>query len=480
MRKIPDNIKFAVASAAYQIEGAWNAADKSPSIWDTFCQKPGAIMDGTNGEDTCKSYEYYKRDIEMIKFLGVSVYRFSISWPRLLPDGFANKISKEGTEYYNNLINGLIENGIEPVATMYHWDLPQKLQDLGGWANPDIAVWFEDYARVLYELFGDRVKTWITLNEPKQFAVFGYGMSRFAPALNMGGIAEYLVAKNLLLAHARAWHLYDKEFRSTQKGVCGITIATDYREGETDSPDDVIAGKEAMDFEVGLYSHPIFSTAGGFPESVIRLVGQKSAKQGYPRSRLPELSTKEIKFIKGTSDFYGFNHYSTKFFTRNTYKQGMFPVPSYDDDLDAVFSIKDYKPAAVIHSTAIPWGMRKALKWVKDNCNDPEIMIFENGFGDLGGTDDVDRISYLTRYIDAMLDAIEVDKCNITVYTVWSLMDNFEWCSGLSIKFGIFETDYEDEERKRRPKCSAFWFRHLVATRTLDPGYKALREDLTF
>ncbi|KAM3960624.1 myrosinase 1-like [Aphomia sociella] len=480
MRKIPENIKLGVASASYQIEGGWNAADKSLSIWDTFCQKPGAISDGTNGEDTCKSYDYYKRDVKMIKFLGVQVYRFSISWPRLLPDGFANKISKDGAEYYNNLIDELIANGIEPMVTMYHWDLPQKLQDLGGWANPLIAEWFEDYARVLYKLFGDRVKTWVTLNEPKQFGLFGYGMERFAPGLNICGIAEYIVAKNLLLAHARAWHVYDEEFRSTQKGVCGITIATDYREGETDDPDDVITGKEAMDFEVGLYSHPIFSTEGGFPESVIRRIGQKSAEQGYPRSRLPALSAEEIKFIRGTSDFYGLNHYSTLFYTRKTYKQGMYPVPSYADDIGAVFSRKDYKPAPAIHATSIPEGFRKALKWVKDNCNDPQIMILENGYGDFGEREDIDRITYLSDYIKVMLDAIEIDKCNVTHYTLWSLMDNFEWASGLSMKFGIFETDYNDEERTRRPKLSAFWYRQLNSTRALDRNYKVSREELIF
>lgn len=175
-------------------------------------------MDNTTGNVTCNSYYDYHKDIENIKYLGVDFYRFSISWPRLLPNGFSNKISEDGLRYYNNLIDKLIKNNIQPVVTLYHWDLPQNLQDLGGWTNPLISDWFEDYARVVYTEFGDRVKTWITINEPKQIALFGYGTGRFAPGLKYSGIADYLAAKHLILAHARAWRLYDAKFRNCQKG----------------------------------------------------------------------------------------------------------------------------------------------------------------------------------------------------------------------------------------------------------------------
>ncbi|XP_046973082.1 myrosinase 1-like [Vanessa cardui] len=481
MRKLPSGLKLGVATASYQIEGAWNAADKAPSIWDTMChQKERRIKDGTTGDDTCKSYEFYKRDIEMLKFLGVDFYRFSISWPRLLPTGFANKISEPGYEYYNNLINELLENNIEPVVTMFHWDLPQNLQDLGGWANPLISDWFGDYARVLYKLFGDRVKTWITINEPKQIGLFGYGMTRFAPQLNAHGIGEYLAAKQIVLAHARAWHIYDKEFRETQKGVCGITIATDFREGVTDSQADVEAGMDAMDFEVGLYSHPIFTSKGGFPERAIRRIAEKSREQGFPRSRLPEFSQEEIEYAKGTSDFYGFNHYSTKFYSRDNYKPGSNPIPSYDDDIGADFTYLDYEKGALPHCTVIPHGIRKALKWVKDNCNDPPIMITENGSGTFGGLNDLDRISYYKRYLNSILDAIEQDHCNVITYTAWSLMDNFEWDSGLSVKFGLFEVDFDDEKRPRKARSSALWYKDLIARRSLDVDYVPKLKEITF
>nr|XP_021196648.2 myrosinase 1 [Helicoverpa armigera] len=484
VRKLPEKLKLGAATAAFQIEGAWDAADKSPSIWDTFCRIPGNVKDGTDGNDTCKSYEYYQRDIEMLKFLGVDYYRFSISWPRVLPTGFANKISEEGIAYYSKLVDELLANGIEPVATLYHWDLPQSLQDLGGWTNPLIADWFEDYARVLFDALGDRVKSWITINEPKQFAIFGYGMEYFAPQVNSAGIGDYMATKNILLAHARVWHLYDEEYRDTQKGICGITIAADFCEGASDSPDDIEAGKLAMDFEVGLYGHPIFSSTGGFPERVVKRVAEKSAEQGFPRSRLPELTQEEIEYIKGTSDFFGFNHYSTSFYTEKTYKSGMYAVPSYSDDIGAV-AVGDherYEKPASSFTTPIPAGIRKSLNWVKDSYDSPEIMIFENGFGSYGslGLEDPARIDYYGQYLDAVLDAIEVDGCKITRYTAWSLMDNFEWSFGLSVKFGLFEVDFEDEKRTRRPKQSALWYRNLIASRTLNPDDKPQLEDIAF
>uniref|UniRef100_A0A2A4JEY2 Beta-glucosidase n=1 Tax=Heliothis virescens TaxID=7102 RepID=A0A2A4JEY2_HELVI len=434
MRNLPDGLKIGVATAAFQIEGGWDAADKSPSIWDTYSRIPGNIADGADGNDTCKSYEYYQRDIEMLKFLGVDFYRFSISWPRVLPTGFANKISEEGIAYYSKLVDELLANGIEPVATLYHWDLPQSLQDLGGWANPLIVDWFEDYARVMFDALGDRVKSWITINEPRQFAIYGYGMDYFAPSIISPGIGDYMAIKNSLLAHARAWHLYDKEYRHIQKGTCGITIATDFCEGATDSAEDIETGELAMDFEIG------------------------------------------------TSDFFGFNHYSTSFYTESTYKSGMYPVPSHNDDIGAVSDHGPYVTSPSYFTTSIPVGIRKSLNWVKDKYDNPQIMIYENGFGSYGslGLDDPARIDYHYGYLNSVLDAIEIDGCNITRYTAWSLMDNFEWRSGLSVKFGLFEVDFDDEMRTRKPKTSALWYRNLIASRTLNPDDNPQLEYIVF
>ncbi|CAB3227756.1 unnamed protein product [Arctia plantaginis] len=479
MRPIPEGLKLGVATSNYQIEGAWNVSGKTPSIWDTYCHTTDRIKDGSTGDDACKSYEFYQRDIQMMKYLGIDFYRFSIAWTRVLPSGFANIINQDGIDYYNRLIDELIANGIEPMVTMYHWDLPQTLQDLGGWTNPFITEWFEDYARVLYEAYGDRVKTWITINEPKQLAIFGYGMTRFAPDMVSPGIGDYMAVKNILLAHARAYHLYDKVYRKEQKGVCGITIATDFREGATNSSADIELGNLAMDFEVGLYSHPIFSTTGGFPKDAVKRVAEKSAQQGFPRTRLPQLTHEEAEYIKGTSDFFGFNHYSTKFYTEKGYTQGSFPIPSYDDDIGGLTSYLNYKQAPVIHSTAIPNGMRKALNWVRETCNNPRILITENGYGDLGGADDEDRVQYYKDYLGAVLSAIE-DGCNVATFTAWSLMDNFEWDGGYGPKFGLFDVDFDDDKRTRKPKTSAVWYKNVIATRKLDPNYTPELQDISF
>lgn len=193
--------------------------DKTESIWDHFTHtKRELIRGGRTGDVACDSYNLYMRDIEMLKELGVDFYRFSISWTRLLPTGFTNYVSQDGLNYYNNLINALIENNIEPVITLYHWDLPQKFQEMGGWTNPLMIQYFEDYARFVFRTFGYRVKVWITFNEPKVFCVLGYGADMLAPAMNYTGIAEYQCVKNVLLAHATVYHMYKREFAQRQQG----------------------------------------------------------------------------------------------------------------------------------------------------------------------------------------------------------------------------------------------------------------------
>lgn len=200
-------------------------ADKGENIWDHLTHnKAHRVADGSNGDLACDSYNNYKRDVEMLKELGVDFYRFSISWSRLLPSGFANKVSKDGLEYYNNLINELIENNIRPVVTLYHWDLPQKLQDLGGWTNPAMVEYFEDYAGAAFDAFGDRVKEWLTFNEPKDICLLGYGADVRAPLLNIKGVADYMCAHNLLKSHAKAYHLYQDNYKAEQKGKFELII----------------------------------------------------------------------------------------------------------------------------------------------------------------------------------------------------------------------------------------------------------------
>lgn len=219
-------------------------------MWDYIVRTdPNHIADRRNGDIAANSYNLYKRDVEMLKELGATVYRFSISWPRILPYGRANYVNPYGVAYYNALIDELLANGITPFVTMYHWDLPQNLSELGGWQNEDIVEWFEDYARVLYENFGDRVKHWLTINEPYVHCYQGFVTARHAPRVNLPATGFYECGRHILLAHAKAYHLYQNEFRS-QGGQVGIVLSMDWAYPDSDSEEDAEAVKDYIAFHV--------------------------------------------------------------------------------------------------------------------------------------------------------------------------------------------------------------------------------------
>ncbi|XP_041985165.1 myrosinase 1-like [Aricia agestis] len=431
VRSFPANFQFGASTAAYQIEGGWNEDGKGPSIWDVATHNnPSPIKDNSTGDVASDSYHLYKRDVEIMKELGLDFYRFSVSWPRILPTGFANQINQAGIDYYSNLIDEMIENGITPFLTIYHWDLPEDLQKLGGWTNSEIVDWFTDYAGVLFDNFGDRVKMWITINEPKQICYEGYGSDMKAPLVNLTGIAEYLCAKNVLLAHAKAYRLYDERYRKEQKGEIGISLSCSWYEPMSDSEEDTQAALDARQFDWGQYAHPIFTKRGDFPEELKNNVAKKSAEQGYLRSRLPVLSKEEIKFIRGTSDFFGLNTYSSKMAYRDDTLTGMFAVPSYRDDMGTIL----VKNETWIQGESewlqeVPWGFYNLLQEIKELYNNPAVYITENGWSTAGGLDDDDRVHYLRSYLDALLDAVD-DGCNVRAYSVWSMIDNFEWLQG--------------------------------------------------
>lgn len=223
------------------------------SIWDvTTHQEPSPVIDGSSGDVAADSYHKYQRDVELVKELGLDFYRFSVSWTRILPLGFMANINQEGVSYYNNLIDELLKNNIKPFLTMYHWDMPWNLHVLGGWTNPIVVQWFTDYAKVLFDKFGDRVKYWVTINDPKQICSDGYGADIKASMANNTGIAVYLCAKNVLLAHAKVYHLYDEEYRKLQKGTIGIAIGQNWYEPASDTIDDFQAATDARQFEVSI------------------------------------------------------------------------------------------------------------------------------------------------------------------------------------------------------------------------------------
>ncbi|GBP54373.1 Myrosinase 1 [Eumeta japonica] len=483
LRKFPEGFMFGVSSASYQVEGAWDADDKSPSMWDVSIHKdPCWIANCSTGDVAADSYHLYERDAAMLAELGVDFYRFSISWPRVLPQGpgRVGARSAAGFAYYRRLIAQLKRRGIQPLVTLYHWDLPQYLQDLGGWTNPLIVDWFADYARVVFEELGDDVKYWITINEPWTFCWFGYGRDFFAPRVNSSDVGVYLCAKNVILAHATVYHLYNSEFKEKQGGVVGISNAFTWYEPVTDSKNDSQAVNDILEFEGGLFTNPIYAKCGDFPKIVKERVAKKSAEQGYSKSRLPELTSEEIEFARGAYDFLGVNHYFTILTYRNesadystSFFYGGVKAPSYPDDMDVGLALSPEWPTSSVSSFATyhPSGFYKLLTYLRQKYDNPPIIVTENGWPTGPGLEDDDRIKYLRGYLQALQQALE-EGSDIRGYTVWSLMDTFEWISRYSTRFGLYEVDFESARRERTPRKSAFVYREVVRARAVDPGYE--------
>ncbi|CAB3258489.1 unnamed protein product [Arctia plantaginis] len=473
-RSFAADFVFGCATASYQVEGAWNEDGKGENIWDHMTHnKPTVIKDLSNGDVAADSYHNYKRDVEIMRELGLDAYRFSLSWSRILPTGFASEINPAAIEYYNNLINEMLKYDIKPMATLYHWDLPQKLQELGGFANPLIAEWFEDYARVAYEHFGDRVKFWITINEPKEICHQGYGSTTMAPILNSTAFGTYLCAKHLLLAHANAYHAYNNDFRPTQGGECGITFAVSWYDALTDSDEDKFAAELKKQGDYGLYSDPIFSEEGGYPTDIAKRISEKSAQQGFSKSRLPEFTEEEKAWVRGTSDFYGVNHYTAKLISATEHKE-LNDVPSYEDDLDiGTFVPEDWQKSGADWLMMAPKSLYNCLMDVHERYNAPVLYVTENGWADsleVGLSDDL-RVEYYRAALEDVLDAIDAGV-NLKGYLAWSLIDNFEWMSGYSQRFGLYYVDYEDPARTRTAKKSAFVYKHIVKNRYIDYDYE--------
>ncbi|XP_059049865.1 lactase/phlorizin hydrolase-like [Achroia grisella] len=471
IRSFPEGFKFGTATASYQVEGAWNEDGKSENIWDHETHiVPSPVEDQSTGDIADDSYHQYKRDVEMMRELGLDHYRFSISWTRIMPSSFPDQINEAGVAYYNNLINEMLKYDIEPMVTLYHWDLPQRLQDLGGLSNPYLVDWFADYARTVFRLYGDRVKIWITFNEPLIICYFGYGSDKMAPRLNFTGIAEYMCTKNILMAHAKAYHIYNEEFKPSLGGVIGITLSAQWY--EPDSEEQIVTAEDANAFDWGIFANPIFSESGDYPAVVKKRTAARSKEQGFPRSRLDEFTPQEVDYVRGTADFLGINHYSSYLVYRNASVNGYYPIPSYEDDLGAIrYQKNEWKIGESSMVMYAPWGFYKLLKKIKEYYNNPPIFITENGFASYGGLQDDDRILYYRGYLDAVLDALD-EGSDIRCYTAWSLMDNFEWLHGYTERFGLYEVNYNSSERVRTPRKSAFVYKEIIRTRKLDWNYE--------
>lgn len=410
----PEDFLWGVSSSAYQIEGGWDADGKGPSIWDNFTHVPGNVANNDTGDVACDSYNKLEEDIYLLRALGVKNYRFSLSWPRIFPTGRNDSINRHGVDYYNRLIDGLVANNITPIVTLYHWDLPQALQDIGGWENALLIELFDSFADFCFQTFGDRVKFWITFNEPQVIAWVGYGLGEFPPSVKEPGSTPYKVGHILLKAHARAYHTYDDKYRASQGGVISLCPNIDWAEPKTPSdPRDLEAADRYLQFLVGWFIHPVFKN-GDYPEVMKWKVGNRSELQNLPSSRLPAFTAEERDYIQGTADVFYFNTYTCKIVTHTTTPLKPF---SYEHDQEVSISIDSSWPSSAFSEhKAVAWGLRRVLNWIKEEYGNPPIYIIENGVGTNTGSvvDDHTRILYHKTYIDEALKGTNLCFCSLS------------------------------------------------------------------
>ncbi|KAG7233902.1 hypothetical protein INR49_006464, partial [Caranx melampygus] len=455
----PHGFSWGVSSSAYQIEGGWNADGKGPSIWDTFTHKPGSVA---SGDVACDSYHRLDEDLYMLRALRVKSYRFSLSWSRIFPDGRRTSLNQKGVDYYNRLIDGLVAYNITPMVTLYHWDLPQALQNLGGWDNVDMVNIFSDFCDFCFATFGDRVKFWMTFNQPYTIAWSGYGLGMIPPNVKNPGVAPYRVAHNLIKAHAQAYHTYDDKYRKSQGGLVSIALSADWIEPkDVDVPREVVAADRALQFQLGWFAHPIFKN-GDYPDAMKWQVGNKSELQSLSQSRLPSFTEEEKRFIRGTADVFCVNHYTTKIVSHATLRLS---PQSYKYDLDLTEAEEGDSPTTDIsNQRAVAWGLRRLLNWIKEEYGNPEIYITENGVATNTKTtvDDTERVFYYKTYVDEALKAQNLDDVKVKGYIATSLMDSFEWLNGYKVGFGLHHVDFTNPNRPRTPKRSAHYYYQVM------------------
>ncbi|KAH0950518.1 hypothetical protein HN011_001108, partial [Eciton burchellii] len=463
----PKNFLLGVSTSAYQIEGGWNASGKGESVWDRWIHNhPNAAIDGSNGDVACDSFHKYKEDVQLLKDIGVDFYRFSISWTRILPTGYPNVINQKGLDYYKNLINELLENGIQPFVTLYHWDHPEVFERMGGWTNEMMVDWISDYARVIFRELGSKIKYFVTINEPTIICTMAYASNTIAPGKNLGDYGKFLCMHNILKAHARIYHIYDTEFRKQQNGQIGLVAPCEGAFAKT--PNDTAAVDLDFQFTCGWATHPIFSETGDYPEVMKTRIAENSKLNGLPRSVLPEFSPEWLQYIKGAADFFGLNHYSSSMVEMVPRAEGelWYENSGVKESVDPSWPSSASKWLKVV-----PQGFRQLLNKISTEYNNPPVFVLENGFSDKCCVSDRSRISFLHSYMASMLSAIFEDGCNVKSYSVWSFLDNFEWSRGYQEHFGLVKVNFTDPNRTRTPKWSMNWYKNVIRTRTLNSSF---------
>jgi beta-glucosidase len=433
-RRFPAGFIFGTATAAYQIEGGHDADGKGLSIWDTFTRRPGAISTGETGDIACDHYHRWREDIALLRDLGCDAYRLSISWPRVLPSG-SGMVNEAGLAFYDRLVDELLRNGVRPFVTLYHWDLPQALQDRGGWSEPETVSAFGHYADVVARRLGDRVRDWMTLNEPEVVAYAGHYTGVHAP-----GIRDFKMAigvsHHLLLAHRNAADALRAAHRDAR---VGIALNLSPCDPASDRAADADAAARMDGYLNRWFLDPLF--ARGYPADMLELYRPHFDRGG------------ELDGYDGALDFLGVNYYA-----RRIVRAGNGPLRA--DRVD---------PESAEH-TAIGWevhptSFQRLLVRLHRDYAPRHMFVTENGaaYDDVVVGDRVDdpaRVSFLVRHFDAAATAI-ADGVPLRGYFIWTLMDNFEWAHGTSKRFGIVHTDYPTQ--RRRVKASGEWYRRIIA-----------------
>ncbi|HZD24014.1 MAG TPA: GH1 family beta-glucosidase [Acidimicrobiia bacterium] len=447
----PPDFLWGVATAAYQIEGAWNQGGRGPSIWDTFSHTAGKTLNGHNGDDAVDHYHRYPEDVALMADLGVDAYRFSISWSRLIPDG-TGEVNPGGVDFYRKLCSALRENEIVPVATLYHWDLPQALQDRGGWLNPDSVAWFASYARTAKERLGDLIQMWSTLNEPWCSAFLGHSTGEHAPGMTDPGSA-FVAAHHLMLAH----HDAIKTMRETNRRSddrLGIVLNLIPAWPADESPQSALAADGVDAIQNRLFLDAVFE--GTYPDEVLSYHEKWGVTDRIDLDRL--------KGAVASSDYLGINYYNINHIR---HQPGAGPMRAWPGPDNAV----SVRPPGEL--TQMGWGVEpEGLTWMLERVGailgDMPLMITENGaaypdeMSGNGAIGDPKRIAYLQQHIAALGDARD-RGVNVAGYFVWSLLDNFEWALGYSKHFGIVHVDRST--MKRTVKASGLWYKEFLAGR---------------
>jgi len=433
----PADFVWGSATSSFQIEGAADRDGRGLSIWDVFCREEGRVLDASNGNVACNHYDLYQSDVKLMTDLGLSAYRFSVAWPRIVPEG-TGQVNPAGLDFYDRLVDELLGAGIAPYPTLYHWDLPYTLEQNNGWVNRDTAYAFAEYTQAIVDRLGDRITTWSTLNEPFVSADHGYVTGEHAPARTSraDGLAA---AHHLLLGHGLAV----ERIRATAPDA-DIAIVLNFTPAHaaTDSEADQLMALHKNNWENRWYADPL--DGKGYPQETVEHFGWDQA----------EIHEGDLELISAPIDLLGVNYYTREIASA-----------------DGTFEAPTNTPRNTMGWELYPDGLGWLLRWLRDNYSFPRYMITENGapmpdtVRDHGQIIDEDRIDFIRDHLIQVHDAI-ADDCPVTGYLVWSLFDNFEWAWGYGPKFGIVEVDFETLER--RPKKSAHWFRDTALANGFD------------